>query len=139
MVGDPDQSIYGWRSAEVENLNKMTRGEQSPQSAKAFSCVDQVQFPDFPGAEAIHLEENYRSTGAVLAAAHSIVSQGKQQLSSCYVSLKLYRPRKDTQKTIHFTPKEYSCHSESFRHTLNGGELHCNGNQAIDSVFWGCT
>ena len=32
---------------------------------------------DFPGAQAIYLEENYRSTGSILAAAHSIVAQGK--------------------------------------------------------------
>ncbi|KAL1411641.1 ATP-dependent DNA helicase srs2 [Vanrija albida] len=56
VVGDPDQSIYGWRSAEIENLNRMRR--------------------DFDGVEAINLEENYRSTGAILDASHSIVSQG---------------------------------------------------------------
>jgi DNA helicase-2/ATP-dependent DNA helicase PcrA len=56
IVGDPDQSIYGWRSAEVENLDHMVR--------------------DFKDVDAIYLEENYRSTGAILAASHSIVSQG---------------------------------------------------------------
>ncbi|AUB27794.1 DNA helicase II/ATP-dependent DNA helicase PcrA [Cryptococcus neoformans] len=60
VVGDPDQSIYGWRSAEIENLNKMTK--------------------DFPGVEAIYLEENYRSTGSILDAAHAIVSQDRQRI-----------------------------------------------------------
>ncbi|WRT65721.1 uncharacterized protein IL334_002669 [Kwoniella shivajii] len=60
VVGDPDQSIYGWRSAEVENLNKMTN--------------------DFPGVEAIYLEENYRSTGSILSAAHAIVSQDRARI-----------------------------------------------------------
>lgn len=57
VVGDPDQSIYGWRSAEIENLDKMTR--------------------EFKDVEAIYLEENYRSTGSILSASHSIVSQGR--------------------------------------------------------------
>ncbi|ADV20750.1 DNA helicase II/ATP-dependent DNA helicase PcrA [Cryptococcus gattii E566] len=60
VVGDPDQAIYGWRSAEIENLNKMTK--------------------DFPGVEAIYLEENYRSTGSILDAAHAIVSQDRQRI-----------------------------------------------------------
>lgn len=37
VVGDPDQSIYGWRSAEIENLNKMTRGQYGPQMIPALS------------------------------------------------------------------------------------------------------
>jgi len=61
IVGDPDQSIYGWRSAEIENLEHMTR--------------------DFKDVEAIHLEENYRSTGAILSASHSIVSQGRAEVT----------------------------------------------------------
>ncbi|TXT15032.1 uncharacterized protein COLE_01225 [Cutaneotrichosporon oleaginosum] len=60
IVGDPDQSIYGWRSAEIENLTKMTK--------------------DFDNVRAIYLEENYRSTGAILAASHSIVSQDKSRI-----------------------------------------------------------
>ncbi|WWD16482.1 hypothetical protein CI109_100908 [Kwoniella shandongensis] len=60
VVGDPDQSIYGWRSAEIENLNKM---------------ID-----DFPGTEAIYLEENYRSTGSILSAAHAVVSQDRDRI-----------------------------------------------------------
>ncbi|WOO80687.1 ATP-dependent DNA helicase srs2 [Vanrija pseudolonga] len=60
VVGDPDQSIYGWRSAEIENLNRMRK--------------------DFDGVEAINLEENYRSTGAILDASHSIVSQDPNRI-----------------------------------------------------------
>ncbi|GMK55602.1 hypothetical protein CspeluHIS016_0206580 [Cutaneotrichosporon spelunceum] len=61
VVGDPDQSIYGWRSAEVQNLGKMTK--------------------EFKNVKAIYLEENYRSTGAILDASLSIVSQDKTRIA----------------------------------------------------------
>ena len=54
-VGDPDQSIYGWRSAEVKNLRKM-----------------QKQYPD---TLVIHLEDNYRSSGAIILAAREVIEQ----------------------------------------------------------------
>ncbi|KAF7354819.1 ATP-dependent DNA helicase PcrA [Mycena sanguinolenta] len=60
IVGDPDQSIYGWRSAEVGNLAKMRK--------------------DFTGANQIFLEENYRSTGSILKTSLAIVSQDKSRI-----------------------------------------------------------
>ncbi|KAJ7122967.1 P-loop containing nucleoside triphosphate hydrolase protein [Mycena epipterygia] len=60
VVGDPDQSIYGWRSAEVGNLAKMRK--------------------DFPGTRQILLEENYRSTASILKASLAIVSQDKSRI-----------------------------------------------------------
>lgn len=55
IVGDPDQSIYGFRSAEIKNLSRMKR-----------------QWPD---TLTINLEENYRSSGAILHAAQNIIEQ----------------------------------------------------------------
>jgi DNA helicase-2/ATP-dependent DNA helicase PcrA len=54
-VGDPDQSIYGWRSAEIKNLGRM-----------------QTEYRD---TLLIHLEDNYRSSGAILLAASEIIEQ----------------------------------------------------------------
>ncbi|KAF1982533.1 UvrD-helicase-domain-containing protein [Aulographum hederae CBS 113979] len=55
IVGDPDQSIYGFRSAEVKNLKRM-----------------QIRYPD---TQVILLEENYRSSGAILASAIEVIEQ----------------------------------------------------------------
>lgn len=60
-VGDPDQSIYGWRSAETRNLGRM-----------------QTQYPD---TLVIHLENNYRSSGAILLAAAEVIEQDESRRS----------------------------------------------------------
>lgn len=63
IVGDPDQSIYGWRSAEVGNLAKM---------AQEFSIWTKE-----PQVRRIFLEENYRSTGHILQAAKAVIGNGR--------------------------------------------------------------
>lgn len=92
VVGDPDQSIYGWRSAEVKNLAIMRE--------------------DFTGAHQILLEANYRSTAGILRYGSAIINQDAERIQKELVSMRgawstpYQREFSDRETEVSFIAKE---------------------------------
>ena len=77
VVGDDDQCIYQWRGADIKNILDFEK--------------------DFKGTKVIKLEQNYRSTSNILAAAHSVVERNAQRKAK-----KLWTEKEDGEKIVYY-------------------------------------
>ena len=77
VVGDDDQCIYQWRGADIRNILEFEK--------------------DFPGAKTVKLEQNYRSTANILAAAHSVIEHNRGRKAK-----KLWTDAEDGNKIIYY-------------------------------------
>ncbi|MEJ2700575.1 MAG: UvrD-helicase domain-containing protein, partial [Desulfuromonadales bacterium] len=103
VVGDDDQSIYGWRGADLGNILDFEK--------------------DFPGARVIKLEQNYRSSGNILAAANAVIANTRQRKPKALWTadgegnpvdyLRCEDEEDEARRVVE------AIHAERFRHSLN--------------------
>lgn len=108
VVGDDDQSIYGWRGAKIENIQRFDQ--------------------DFPGARLLRLEQNYRSTANILSAANALINHNYGRLG------KELWTNDDSGEPIHF----YSAFNEIDESRFIAGRLlswHEQGNKRSEAAI----
>jgi len=87
-VGDDDQSIYGWRGAEIDNILRFEH--------------------DFPGATVVRLERNYRSTGHILAVASGLIAHNRNRLGKT-LKTEAQAGEKPAVHAVHDSREEARC------------------------------
>ena len=103
VVGDPDQTIYSWRGADVKFI---------------------LEFPSrHPGAKTIYLNENYRSAPQILAASNALIEKNRERLPK-----RLTAVRKGTRKPLYFHAKTGALEADWV--TANMRALH-EGEEAV--------
>lgn len=100
IVGDEDQSIYGWRGANIDNIFNFTR--------------------DFPGAKIFKLEQNYRSTKKILDRANLIIKNNQNRLDK-----KLYTENDDGSDVFYYTAMNESDEADFVVRTI--ARQHASG------------
>ncbi|KAK3682453.1 P-loop containing nucleoside triphosphate hydrolase protein [Podospora appendiculata] len=111
IVGDPDQSIYGWRSAEIRNLWRLLR--------------------DFPGTDEISLEENYRSSQSILDLSLLVIQQDKKRYQKLLKPVHNKGSRPVLRKLKSASAEAEWIVSEIRRTLLMSGAMLNNGDVAI--------
>jgi DNA helicase-2/ATP-dependent DNA helicase PcrA len=105
VVGDPDQTIYTWRGADVDIIMHFEK--------------------DFPSAKTVILNQNYRSTGPILAAANSVIANNRNRMKK-----ELFTENKSEEKVTH-----YAAASDEYEAAWIAGkifELHRKGARYSD-------
>lgn len=124
VVGDADQSIYGWRGADIQNILDFER--------------------DYPNAQVIKLEQNYRSTKVILEAANKVIKNnlGRKETrlwteNEDGMPIEIFRARDEHQEAYFVADRIYRLHQEENRPYSEFAVLYRTNAQSrvVEDVF----